>query len=394
MAATSGSAIHPLLQRRGSWVLVPAVIAAHLALVDQLVQDRFGWGHAEKVPPRIEVAFVKELVQTAPAAAPPPVVAAPPARAPAPRQAASAPRRPASAPAAASVPEPAQGVASATAAEAPRMADAAPPAEAAAPIAAAPAEAVAPSAPLAARALALPPAGAVAASAPPSESFAWPPSTRLTYSLKGFYRGPIEGGSAQVDWLRSGSRYQVHLETRLAPLLTRRITSDGELTEAGLQPQRFDAEQKVLFKAPRRWTLLFGPQRITLVDGREVDTVAGVQDEASQFVQLTWLFTTQPDRMRVGQSIEVPLVLNRRLDRWVYDVKEEQTLQLPFGEVSTYYVKPRREGRGGDMTAEMWFAPTLQYLPVRIVIRQDAETFVELTLDRPPLQAASDGSSR
>ena len=28
----------------------------------------------------------------------------------------------------------------------------------------------------------------------------------------------------------------------------------------------------------------------------------------------------------------------------------------------------------------MWLAPTLQYLPVRIVIRQDADTFVDLLL--------------
>jgi hypothetical protein len=397
MAATSGSAIHPLLQQRGGWVLVPAVIAVHLVLVDQLVQDRFGWGRAEKVPARIEVAFVKELVQTAPATAAPPVAVAPAARATAVRQAASVPRRAASAPKVASTPDPTSARESAIVPERPQVAAAPLPTESAQPVspvlAAADDPVASPTSQLAPGPEVSSPA-AVAASAPPPATFEWPPSTRLTYSLKGFYRGPIEGGSAQVEWLRSGSRYQVHLETRLAPLLTRRITSDGELTERGLQPQRFDAEQKVLFKAPRRWTLLFGPQRITLVDGREVDTVAGVQDEASQFVQLTWLFTTQPDRMRVGQSIEVPLVLNRRLDRWIYDVKEEQTLQLPFGEVPTYYVKPRREARGGDMTAEMWFAPTLQFLPVRIVIRQDEDTYVELTLDRPPLQAATDGASR
>ena len=53
------------------------------------------------------------------------------------------------------------------------------------------------------------------------------------------------------------------------------------------------------------------------------------------------------------------------------------------------HVKPRREpGSGGDLTAEMWVAPNLQYLPVRIVIRQDAETFVDLTIDRLPEQAA------
>jgi hypothetical protein len=42
----------------------------------------------------------------------------------------------------------------------------------------------------------------------------------------------------------------------------------------------------------------------------------------------------------------------------------------------------------------MWFAPTLQYLPVRIRIQQDAETFVDLMLDAAPLQAAPDGSPR
>jgi hypothetical protein len=36
----------------------------------------------------------------------------------------------------------------------------------------------------------------------------------------------------------------------------------------------------------------------------------------------------------------------------------------------------------------MWVAPSLQYLPVRIVIRQDAETFVDLLLERLPQQAA------
>ena len=84
----------------------------------------------------------------------------------------------------------------------------------------------------------------------------------------------------------------------------------------------------------------------------------------------------------------MPLALNRRFDRWIYDVKDVQQLQLPFGTVETYHVKPRREAGGGDMTAEVWFAPSLQYLPVRILIRQDESTYVDLTLDKPPMQSA------
>ena len=68
----------------------------------------------------------------------------------------------------------------------------------------------------------------------------------------------------------------------------------------------------------------------------------------------------------------------------------EQTLQMPFAEVSTMHVKPRRLAKpSGELTAEMWFAPGLQYLPVRILIHQDAHTFVDLQLLRAPQQAAT-----
>ena len=41
-----------------------------------------------------------------------------------------------------------------------------------------------------------------------------------------------------------------------------------------------------------------------------------------------------------------------------------------------------------ELTAQMWFAPGLQYLPVRILVQQDADTFIDLQLERPPQQAA------
>ena len=237
-----------------------------------------------------------------------------------------------------------------------------------------------------------PPAAATSASAAAAQ-FEWPPSTRLTYQLSGHYRGPIDG-SAQVEWLREGSRYQVRMSTAIGPVLSRSISSEGALTEAGLAPRRFDGEQKVMFRAARRWSLRFGPERITLPDGREVDTQPGAQDEASQFVQLTWLFTTRPERLRVGQFIEMPLIVNRTLERWIYDVVAEETLNFAFGTVPTVHVKPRREARSGDLAAEIWFAPTLQYLPVRILIRQHPDSWIDLTLDRPPLQAAEPAPTR
>ena len=384
-------------------------MGAHLLLANGFFEQRVGWGAGDRPAPRIEVAFVRALVATAPpvAAAPPPA----PARLPA----VAAKAQPA-----ASAPAGAEGMADAMAdlmagAMAGAMADAtpapavqatpateplaalAPPPTDRPPATAAPVPEPAPAAgavteqapapPSATTTATAPAPAASAASAASAARFDWPPSTQLNYRLSGFYRGAIDG-SARVEWLREGQRYQVRMATSIGPVLSRHISSEGELTEAGLAPRRFDGEQKVLFRAARRWSLRFGPERIVLADGRDLATLPGVQDEASQFVQLTWLFTTRPDQLRVGQAIELPLIVGRTLDRWTYDVVAEELLHLPFGAVPTFHVKPRREAKGGDMTAEIWFAPSLQTLPVRILVRQSQDSWVDLTLDSPPLQAA------
>jgi hypothetical protein len=377
------SARSPLLRPAGV-ALVVAVTLAHLWLSDELMEDRLGFGAAQQQMRRIEVSYVRELVVAPPPAAP--AVAPRPVKRP--RRAAVA-KAPASAPQAA----------------APVVAKAEPPAVAEAPVPPAPRPESAPpvalasepaaSAPHPAPAIAPPPPAAQVAAAPPAASapaFDWPPSTRLTYGLVGYYRGDVQG-SATVEWIRVGTRYQVHLEAIVgapfAPLLVRRVSSEGELGDNGLTPHRFEGEQRVAFRS-RRWAMSFEPERVRLPDGREVPAALGVQDEASLFVQLTWLFTTQPQLLRVGRTVEVPLALPRRVEPWQYDVVGEETLQMPFAEVPTMHVKPRRIAKpGGDMTAEIWFAPGLQYLPVRILIHQDAQTFIDLKLLRAPQQAAA-----
>jgi uncharacterized protein YbdZ (MbtH family) len=247
-------------------------------------------------------------------------------------------------------------------------------------------------------ALAEPAARADAASPPTPGSppasglpFDWPASTQIRYLLSGWYRGEVQG-SAQVEWVRQGTRYQVHLDVIIgppfAPLMSRRMTSDGVLGEHGLQPLRYDEETRVALGQPRRLSIRFEPDAVVLPNGRRVERTQGVQDAASQFVQLTWMFTLQPELLRQGRTVDVMLALPRHVDRWVFDVMGEETLQVPFGAVDTVHIRPRRVARAGtDRTAEVWVAPRLQYLPVRIRIRQDEETYVDLMIDRPPLQA-------
>lgn len=383
---------HPLLRRGSGWALVGAVSLVHLLAVNQVASETLGWGRRDQDVPRIEVAFVRELQQAAPPAVAP-AVATPapkperalPLVAQRPKGAASAPAAAASAAAEPERVEPVVAVAPPEPPPSPAASAPVPPPDAAAAAAAAVAAPPPSAEPAPQRvAAASEPAPPASASATPAVTFDWPPSTQLSYLLQGDFNGPVDG-TARVEWLRSGQRYQVRFDVSAASIYSRRSVSDGELTARGLEPRQFQGEQRFVFKT-RRWSQQFAPDRITLSDGPDQPTAPGVQDEASQFVQLTWLFTTQPQLLQVGRSVEVPLIINRRLDLWVYDVIEQETLRLPFGEVPTFHVKPRR-ARPGALAVEMWFAPSLQYLPVRIVVRQNDTHHMDLTLKNPPLQA-------
>lgn len=378
LTATGASRGAAWASRRTRWVLLlVGVLLLHLVGVSWLEQTLAGWGSGEApMPPRMEVAFVRAL-----APADPPTAAPTPARSVR-KPRATVPARvvePAASSPPASAPQAAEPPPVLVVAEAPPT----PPEAAPEPAAAALSEQTTASA-------------AVAAASTPAEpaapAFEWPPSTRLTYVLAGNYRGEVHG-TARVQWVRAGPRYQVHLDVEIgpsfAPLLWRRMTSDGELGESGLVPQRYDEATRLPFQSPRRVTVLFGPGQVTLSNGATREVPAAVQDTASQFVQLTWLFTTRPELLRVGNTIEMPLALPRRVDRWFYDVVAEERLATPVGELGTFHLKPRRAERRprGELSAEVWFAPTLQYLPVRIRIEQDPETYVDLVMDDAPRQA-------
>ena len=374
------------LTRRSLGVLAGlalAVLTLHGLILDQLAEQVAGWQLLRPMPPRLNVAFVRTLQPS-----PPPTTVPRPRQAPAPR--------PAAAPAA-----PVRDSASSVDAQAPAARASAPEdsperAEADAAAAALPASVPQMPAPSASGAAS---AAVVAAAASSAASGAvefqpgpeWPASTRLDYKLRGNYRGAVTG-HARVEWLRDGRRYQVHLEVSVgpsfAPLISRTMSSEGVLTPRGIQPERFDEDTRILLAARRRLTLQFQGPDLLFPDGRREWAPPGVQDAASQFVQLTWLFLTGRESPAPGHEIRLPLALPRKLYAWRYVIDGEETLDTPMGPLPTWHLRPLAENTGSDLKAEVWLAPSLQYLPVRLMIRQDDKTWIDLMLQSAPLQAA------
>jgi hypothetical protein len=126
-----------------------------------------------------------------------------------------------------------------------------------------------------------------------------------------------------------------------------------------------------------------------LGNGSSVPRPPGAQDAASQLVQLVWAFNMQPQKLVAGGQVAVPIALPRRVDDWVYDIQAPELVYTRFGPIEAFPVKPRRPSRPGNvLTVQGWFAPTLQYLPIKLRIEQSEGAWVELLLERPPRQAA------
>ena len=222
-----------------------------------------------------------------------------------------------------------------------------------------------------------------AASAPPSGTDhaaldSWPADTRVNYRLGGHFRGELHG-SARVQWQRQGDRYETRVDIDVTLLASLVLTSQGEVSPQGLVPRAYEELRR---SGPRGVRL--GEQTITLNDGRGVPRPEGVQDTASQFVELSHRFAQGLEVLEVGRTVSFWMARPGGVDLWTYDVVDREILQTPrLGAVEAFHLKPRPIANPrGNITAEMWFAPSLQYLPVRVRVSMGETTYVDLMVDR------------
>lgn len=217
-----------------------------------------------------------------------------------------------------------------------------------------------------------------AAVSPAAALDSWPADTRVNYRLGGHFRGELHG-SAAVRWQREDNRYQTRVDIDLTLLASLVLTSQGEVTQQGLVPRVYEELRR---SGPR--TARLGEESITLNDGRRLPRPPGVQDVASQFVELSHRFATGRDVLEVGRNVSLWLARPGGVDLWTYDIVAKQLLQTPeLGEVEAFHLKPRPIANPrGNITAEMWFAPSLQYLPVRIRVNMGDQAHVDLIVTK------------
>ena len=223
------------------------------------------------------------------------------------------------------------------------------------------------------------PPGAVArsgASAAPAVQI--PAPQRLQFDVSGEVKKFHYSARAELLWQHDGQQYQARQEISILFLGSRTQSSTGALSEGGLRPQRFAdrsrSEQAAHFD--------YAQGQVTFsANTPTAPMVTGTQDRLSVFIQLGALLAAAPERYPPGTRISLATVSARAADVWAFTVEDEETLDLPAGSISARKLQrlPRRD-HDYDQKAELWLAPSLGYLPVRIRITQANGDFADLRL--------------
>jgi hypothetical protein len=221
------------------------------------------------------------------------------------------------------------------------------------------------------------PAPADTRALPPAQP---PASTQLDYAVTGRIKGIAYNAEGQLDWTVADGRYSARMAMKVFLLGSRVQTSTGRVGPAGLSPERFSdksrSEKAAHFDAAQ--------QRIRFSNNApEAVLLPGAQDRLSLFLQIAGLLQARPAAYASGQTIEMPVVGTGDADIWRFVVGDEVTLSLPAGEMRARLVKrlPRKEF---DSTVEMWLAPDLQHLPVRLRVTQANGDVADQQLSRKP----------
>ena len=179
-------------------------------------------------------------------------------------------------------------------------------------------------------------------------------------------------GEAELQWQVEDGHYQARWSLP-TPHGRRTLHSEGRAGPAGLAPLRFGDRHRG--EAAAHFDAAAGRIRFS---GNQPDAPLqpGAQDRLSVLLQLGALIAGNPSAYPKGKQVTMQTATVRDAEIWHFSVEGEEELQLPAGHQRTVKLLrlPRREF---DQKVELWLAPGLDYVPVRLRLTQPDGDWLE-----------------
>jgi len=224
---------------------------------------------------------------------------------------------------------------------------------------------------------ALPPEGDATPISEPTQAvtqYTYPAPVRLKYDIRGKEKSFPYSINGELLWQQDGKTYDARLEISHFLLGAKVQTSTGQLTPQGLEPTRFGDK----FRSEVAAHFERSKNKVTFsANTPDVPLLAGAQDQVSVFMQVASMMAGAPGDFPAGTTLTFQAIGPRSSASWTFTVGDFEKLDLPGGEVNA--VRLWRDPTGPyEPKGEIWLAPSMGYMPVRIRLSKSEDDFSDM----------------
>ncbi|MFM0648798.1 DUF3108 domain-containing protein [Paraburkholderia bryophila] len=218
------------------------------------------------------------------------------------------------------------------------------------------------------------PTAASAPQAAPGVKFSVPPSGELQYDT--FYNG-VRNQPGTIHWTSNAQSYEMVVSVPLPFVGTFVYSSHGRIDAFGLAPDQYiekrgrRAEDIAIFnRSDKKIAFTRTPASLPLPDG--------AQDRFSMVMQLASLVRGDPTAYKPGVTRQFFVVDNDSGENWPIETIGDETIRTAQGFIDARHFKRLPRHDGDLRRIDVWLAPSLGWLPARIVQTEPNGTQFEL----------------
>jgi hypothetical protein len=212
------------------------------------------------------------------------------------------------------------------------------------------------------------------ASASHGVKFSIPPSGELQYDT--FYNG-VRNQPGTIHWTSDGKHYDMVVSVPLPFIGTFSWTSRGHVDAFGLAPDKYIEKRghrpedvTVFNRIDKQIVFTRTPATLALPDA--------AQDRFSMVMQLASLVRGDPNAYQPGVTREFYVADNDSGQTWPVTTIGDETVQTNHGYVTARHFMRLPRRAGDRRRIDVWLAPSLGWLPVRLVQTEPNGTEFEL----------------
>jgi hypothetical protein len=198
-------------------------------------------------------------------------------------------------------------------------------------------------------------------------------SVRLEYAVTATRSVLSLGGDGVFEYRRDGDTYRIESSVTAVGIFEAQQSSIGSVRAEGLVPRRFTLRSSR--REPRSIDFDWAARRVSFSHtGGSEPTRPQMQDRLSLMMQLAWRHRSEPRT----SAFEMPVAGPRHVATFVFKSQGAEAVTVPGGRFDT--VKFERYKETGDDEFEVWLAPALCSLPVRLRFTDDKGLVIEQRL--------------